>query len=799
MKLRSAPFWAQALLLGLLLAAVEHAPVFLGRTPLAAEIVINFPPWNEVRGGPQVVLPHAELGDSITQFYPWRMFAHSAYRQGVLPAWNPHLLLGTPFVANSTSAVFYPIHALYLVLPPNAGWALAALIRTALAVLFAALLAREAGASTAGSLAAGVIFAHCGFMVAWQAWPQADAALWLPLALYGVHRLRFRPSPRAVAITGAAFAMPVLAGHPEIAVYVTLAGIAFWAFCLLLPPGEGEGAAPRPRYVLLFAAAGILALGLAAVQMLPTLEWVGEISRSTHATWNRKRPLPELVSFISRHARAPRNPLGIPIPEAATYAGILALLAAPLAFASRRKAMPAFFLLLLATAAQVVYGFGPAYRLSLITPIFKSFPNNRLILLMDLSLAILTALGLTAVQQKIAPPAVPAEDLSKNTWRALAAGAVLVPSSLLAFATARSRPDWNAALGGPFGLLSSWLLLAAGVLLLGLAAFRFRLLSRRAFGVCALLLLAADLSSFAWGHVPSFPAHRIFPEPPVFRFLRTSDPGPFRVATLDVVAPPNAEMAFGLASPAGYDFSLRRAQGLIGPFTSVPESGLGGSFLSARVIALDDSRLDLMNVKYLMTSRANQSTANLEARPDRFRQVYDDGAVQVFRNLRALPRAFLVPLRGARTLPDEESVLARLQSPEFDPVSEVLLTAGSPLPPSPPAGSAAGPSGVTGIETGLSRTRVSATVAEPSILVLGESDYPGWTVLVDDRRERLLRVDFAFKGVVLGPGEHRVEFVFESPTLRAGLALSAAALVVLVALCAWPRRRPPDLLSFRSS
>jgi hypothetical protein len=566
-RIEKLPFWVLALLFGLLLAAVENAPAFLGWAPLPAEIILNFPPWNSIRGAWPIVLPHGEMGDSITQFYIWRTFAASAWQEGILPAWNPHLLLGTPFLANSTSALFYPPHLLYLVLPPYAGWAFAAIIRTTLAVLFAALLARELGASRAGALVAGLVYSHCGFMVAWQVWPQSDAALWLPLMMYGIHRLRFRPSRSAVAVTGFAFAMPVLAGHPEVAVYVTLAGLAFWVFCLLLP--AGEGAASRPRYALLFSAAGLLALGLAAVQMLPTLEWVGEINRSTHAIWPHHRPPAEVVAFVSRHARAPVNPVGVAVPEGTAYAGIFTLLAAPLAFlpSRRGRAVPIFFLLLLAIAGQVVYGIGPVFRLVLAIPILQSFPNNRVLLLMDLSLAVLAALGITALQEK--PRA--------------AAGLLLaaVPATfLLVLATSVGG---RAALGNPFGLFSSWLFLAAGVVLLVLPASGLR---PRTFGLCALALLGADLMSFALWHVPFFPARQIFPEPRVFRYLRNlpgeTGAGPFRIVTLDFVAPPNAEMAYGLSSPVGYDFLLARTMRFAGSFTdAAPQRGMISCMLSA--------------------------------------------------------------------------------------------------------------------------------------------------------------------------------------------------------------------------
>ena len=65
----------------------------------------SLPPWNPLRW------------DGIAQFYPWRNFAHDTIRSGYLPLWNPYQFCGTPFVANSQSAVFYPPNLLFYFCP----------------------------------------------------------------------------------------------------------------------------------------------------------------------------------------------------------------------------------------------------------------------------------------------------------------------------------------------------------------------------------------------------------------------------------------------------------------------------------------------------------------------------------------------------------------------------------------------------------------------------------------------------------------------------------------------------------
>jgi uncharacterized membrane protein YfhO len=95
------------------------------------------------------------------------------------------------------------------------------------------------------------------------------------------------------------------------------------------------------------------------------------------------------------------------------------------------------------------------------------------------------------------------------------------------------------------------------------------------------------------------------------------------------------------------------------------------------------------------------------------------------------------------------------------------------------------------MKLGINRHRFRVLAGQPAVMVFSETDYPGWAVYVDGQREKLLRVDYAFKGVLLQPGEHAVEFVFESLSVRAGLGISTLSLLVLLWLCfaTWNRTR----------
>jgi hypothetical protein len=77
----------------------------------------------------------------------------------------------------------------------------------------------------------------------------------------------------------------------------------------------------------------------------------------------------------------------------------------------------------------------------------------------------------------------------------------------------------------------------------------------------------------------------------------------------------------------------------------------------------------------------------------------------------------------------------------------------------------------------------------PSVLVVSQMDYPGWTAYVDGKPVPITRADYAFPAIFVGPGMHRVRFSFEPWTFKLGLTLTLLAVAVLVTVAALRRIR----------
>src|ERR1051326_7923129 len=167
MKNSERAFWTMSVGAALMMTAIVYAPMFSGKIPFPADFVFDFPPFAHAAPS-EGLLPHTNIGDLVTSFYPYRTLAARAVRQGRLPLWNPYMLSGAPFLANAQSALFYPPNFLYYVLPVPVAWSMGFVIRRLLAAFFASLFVRRIGGSAAAATTAGLMFSFCGFLTAWQ-------------------------------------------------------------------------------------------------------------------------------------------------------------------------------------------------------------------------------------------------------------------------------------------------------------------------------------------------------------------------------------------------------------------------------------------------------------------------------------------------------------------------------------------------------------------------------------------------------------------------------------------------------
>jgi hypothetical protein len=724
--------------------------------------------WN---GQPKEQLP-GQI-DIVAMFYPFRALLGRAADKRTLPLWNPYIMAGAPFQANAQSAPLYPLNILYYLVPLKIAWTANAVVRLFLAAIFMTLFVRSIGGSATGSIVSGILFALCGHTIQWQGMSNGESGIWLPLMCYAVHRLHLKPDGSSVALAAVVFPMSLLAGHPETAAHSAAVASAFALFLWVFPHWN-VGRRFDTRFLAKFFLAGLLALGLASVQLIPTFQWLGQLGLQVEA------PEPVLdrhqgQGFFSRDITRNPSSAGLRIPDAATYVGMLGLLAASLACVYQSRRYVNFLAGSALVAAAVAFGIEPVRSIVIHIPIVKAMKNGALTLVVDFALAGLAGLGISAVGEQFATLTSRAR---RRAMALLVAAAAVVSLGIYEV----HRATWV-----PIELsrspLGSLIFLAPAFAVLGL---RLRgTLKARPFSLLVCGLAGLEMLTFSYGYGGFASMREVFPPAPVFDFLRTLDQSmPFRVAKDRVPIPHDAGIIYGFEAADGYDLTTERTRAFTGDFTEDRADGV--MFLAEKILAAGDRRFDMLNVKYLMVSQPGAQFDAVTAATDRFVPIFSKGSVAVFENKTSLPRFSLVPVSGIEAIQDWKAQLARLKDSAFDPERSVIF---SDPPPAFSGGNVGSEKSVTVINKNINSYELRVGLSQPSVLVVSQMFYPGWRATVDNADVAVYPVDLALTGMIVPGGTHTVRLFFQPLTFRIGLLISLVSVGVVCLLLSPPFRR----------
>ena len=176
-----------------------------------------------------------------------------------------------------------------------------------------------------------------------------------------------------------------------------------------------------------------------------------------------------------------------------------------------------------------------------------------------------------------------------------------------------------------------------------------------------------------------------------------------------------------------------------------------------------------------------------------FRLAYDH-EIKIYEYPGYLPRAAL--FSSVEVVPNDAAALARLADPSLN-IFQTAIVSSTGLDPADLAAirslNRVPPQRVraAGILSYASQeVSINAAVERPALLVLNDSNYPGWKVYVDGRRSHWITANYLFRGVLLQPGRHLVRFAYEPASFAAGAAISGTGLICLAGFAAWRRRTP---------
>lgn len=691
----------------------------------------------EARTGaaPPAVRTHVGVADSVLLLPTLLRIYNEGLKEGELRLWNPTLFCGTPIYADPMVHPFYPPHlALHFAFGPEGAYTLSLMLHFFFSGVAMYALGRGLKRSAAASTAGGLLWMLSGYGAVWfNTGILLGASVFAPLALLWIERGLDERRTDLAAWAAAAMGMTILGSHPQHALHVFLFLVCWMA----------ARRAPL-RFSLTFA---LLSLGIGLAELLPRLDTIANGFRRGDAAFDAfyDRPgviLTHLAGLVSAKVYFPSD--GALEYEFTCYAGAAGLTLAIAGAARGFREGPARLAAILGVAALLVAFVKPLASLVHLVPILHLSPPSRWIPVAGLCAALLAARGWDAL----------AERPGRTGW--ILGG--LAAACALAF---RSAAGLETAAG---------LALAAG------GAFAAARRPRAALGLGFAALLMDLLPFFMIFNAPSDPAP-LRRTPAAIEEMRRRDPGPWRaLGTIGVVDADPLEMGHGCNLLALYGVETAGGFEAVAPAHYVQYALAAGAWVSTagRQVAFSrfDSRLlDGAGVKYLLLP------ADVAPGP-RFRLLGRFGKMTLHENPHALPRAYTAEnvVQGR----DEAEAMQVLNSPGFDPARVTVLTADSPLP--------CAPGKTQWVERTSDRQVLEVELRGRGILVVSETDYPGWEATVDGKPVPILRANGAFRAVEVPEGRHRVEFRFRPPSVRQGIP-GSLAFAILALLAAW-RYRP---------
>jgi hypothetical protein len=759
--------------------------------------------------------------DLLFLIWPLKHFLHERVLQGRLPLWNPMLEMGTPYLANLHSGVFYAPSVL-LLLPLPLGFNLFLFTHYVVALFGSWAWLQSRGLGVVPVAIGSAVFTLGGYLVSLlNLTNNLQSAVWAPWVLFFWSRFATGRRPRDFAWLLAALCAELLGGTPEIFL-LTLVVLAAWTFYDRF--GAWRDVARLFAHLLLACSATV---ALCAVQIVPTLEYLAQSLRAG--------ALP--LEFVTKYSLQPVSALQLLLPHSSAllptdaanslgpsfeseapltlsyYFGIVPLCLAIVGAAGGRERV--FWALLVAVGVAMALGhhapvFPALYRA--LPQLFGKFRYpEKFFFLVHLGACVLAAEGAQLVMAR----------RSHSIRMALIASGTLLfigfllclirwvwPADFLEIVAALAGHDRPSSALVPLAMDTYWKAQRAVFILAALTAiFSLRPNTLRP-GLSASLLLAlvfGDLvtanrnlnQTMSWRSLTSR-APLIDPVEAQARGERI-----FHGRTIEAQGHgagmqnlrlerfmPTVTRSEDLRAAYGLDWEMMALDaGMVYGVANVSESD-GMTRVSDNLLmqALSELPLDralkllrILGTGYVLgpgplpAPNVTEIAGNHET-PYRAFRIHD-------------PLPLLFTVTNLRAEPSIWDALMKMSADDFDPTRQAIVQA---LPP----GWREDEFQPASLLTPLDRTddfwRFRVHGAGASFVVVNESFFPGWEARVDGLPATIVPTNALVRGIAVGAGDHLVELAYRPKSFRLGAAISLTSLFVVCTAILSARRRNRD-------
>jgi hypothetical protein len=360
------------------------------RTLAPADIAFMAEPLHGYAHDYGVAQPHELLlSDLHCQILPWQRAVRYSLSHGRWPLWNPFILGGDILAAAAQPAVYDPLQWIAMLLPLVDAFTFGVALTFFLAGFFTWAFARSLGLSDVAAFTAAAGFMFCGMMAFFVGWPLGRAWAYLPLVLFATRRVVREEKAGLLAL---AFVLVIVSGHPESVLHIVSIGAVY---------GLVEWRRVRRRRpIVLACGAGVVALLLTAVYLLPFFEAVPQ-TLENHIRHELYAPTSYdvITKPDVRIDRIKRTfvPGFRGMEPLTARVGPIVLVLAVIGAATRRRW---FFIALALIGLGATFGAWPVAHALHALPLFDIAINERLAFAAALAMSMLAAFAIDAVAKK---------------------------------------------------------------------------------------------------------------------------------------------------------------------------------------------------------------------------------------------------------------------------------------------------------------------------------------------------------------------------------------------------------------
>ena len=715
-------------------------------------------------GATDGIIPNA-ANDAINMILPAYEYAQATAQAGVLPLWNPHSGIGTPFLADIILGLLYPINWIIFVMDAGAALLVIQLLTIMIGIVGMYCYTRHIGLVWPARVLSTVLFAYTLFTESFH--PALGSAFcWLPMLLWLTHRFIDFPSYVNALLIAVCLALCFLAGFPNFFFYTCLT-LGIYTLALLILASNEYRLGGIAKRVGMLAVALVLMVGLVAVQLLPTLELVDLSIRSVGSGLAyQSGSIWEVFSLGVMFKNFLLNEIAyiyandyLKVNSGLYYLGGAVLLLIPFPYLLKKYRHTSI-------ALTATFVFMCLFMLSYHVPelsLLQSIPgasamriNGRAVSYAQFLLIVLSGVGLSTICDLLRPSVgmLPGNSLK------LARVVFPVCAAYLVFMVFSFSENDSLFLG-----------FLICIFLIGLALVPTSpALQRYHLGWIIVVVILLDVTAHRNNHflVPAFfseendfvlaNVERVNTYPDHYRVLfAPEDLG----QTLDFLNLGtkyriDAIGTYNSLILARWENYLRYIVG-VKKFDAVMSRTVTRRFYGdfsedlVRFLSSVPGALDSLSLRYIVSATGNSESEG------------------------ALPRAYAVT-QYIQTADEEESLVAVKE--HLTSLREIVVLENAA--PSFRSADSANANGEVAF-TRYTANQVDLTVdlAEPSIVVLNDAYYPGWSAEIDGKRTDIMRANSLFRAIEVPQGTHVISFRYGPGILYWGAGISLLSVILI--------------------